>query len=45
MKYDDLAYLSSLGLAVGGADGGHAGASGQNFANNLEVVKDYSFRS
>ena len=39
--YDDLASLSGLGLAAGGANGGHDGGNVQDFAGNIEVMLNF----
>jgi hypothetical protein len=41
IMYDDLASLSGLGLAAGGANGGHDGGNVQDFAGNIEVMLNF----
>lgn len=45
IAYGDLQYLTGLGMAAGGANGGHDGGDVQAFAGNIEVIKDFSYRS
>lgn len=43
--YGDMAYATSLGFAATGSNNGHSGQNGTRFLNNLDVVKDYSYRA
>lgn len=45
IDYRDLPYAASLGFAATGSNNGHSGQDGTRFLNNLEVVKDYSYRA
>ncbi|KAJ7842251.1 Tannase/feruloyl esterase [Mycena olivaceomarginata] len=45
IQYTDMDYGSSLGFATTGSDNGHPGQNGTLFLNNIEVVKDFSWRS
>lgn len=45
IDYEDMAYAASLGFATTGSNNGHSGQNGTRFLNNLEVVKDYSYRA
>lgn len=45
IPYSDITYLTSQGFAATGANGGHDGMSGRPFYKNLEVIKDFSWRS
>ncbi|KAJ7239753.1 tannase and feruloyl esterase [Mycena haematopus] len=45
IQYTDMDYGSSLGFATTGTNNGHPGQNGTLFLNNIEVVKDFSFRS
>lgn len=45
IDYRDLSYAASLGFAATGSNNGHSGQNGTRFLNNLEVVKDYSYRA
>lgn len=45
LSYDDMAYATSLGFATTGSNNGHSGQNGTRFLNNIEVVKDYSYRA
>lgn len=47
IEYDDMAYLSSLGFATVGDNGGHNSSTpdGSAFLNNNEAVIDFSYRS
>lgn len=45
IKYQDLAYASSLGFAAVGTNNGHNGTSGKPFLNNPDVVEDFAYRA
>lgn len=45
INYGHMAYTSGLGFATVGANNGHNGTRGFDFANNTEVVEDYAYRS
>lgn len=45
LSYDDMAYATSLGFATTGSNNGHSGQNGTRFLNNIEVIKDYSYRA
>lgn len=45
IKYEDLAYASSLGFAAVGTNNGHNGTSGKPFYNNADVVEDFAYRA
>ncbi|KAJ7270681.1 Tannase/feruloyl esterase [Mycena haematopus] len=45
LAYLDMDYASSLGFATTGSNNGHSGTSGASFLNNIEVVKDFAWRS
>ncbi|KAF7347232.1 Carboxylic ester hydrolase [Mycena venus] len=45
IQYIDLDYASSLGFTTTGSDNGHSGQNGTLFLNNIEVVKDFAWRS
>lgn len=45
LSYDDMAYASSLGFATTGSNNGHSGQNGTRFLNNVDVVRDYSYRA
>ncbi|KAJ6520550.1 Tannase/feruloyl esterase [Mycena sanguinolenta] len=45
IQYIDMDYASSLGFATTGSNNGHPGQNGTLFLNNIEVVKDFAWRS
>ncbi|KAF7340905.1 Carboxylic ester hydrolase [Mycena sanguinolenta] len=45
IQYTDMDYGSSLGFATTGSNNGHSGQNGTAFLNNIEVVKDFAWRS
>ncbi|KAH8204874.1 hypothetical protein TruAng_000913 [Truncatella angustata] len=45
LSYDDMAYATSLGFSTTGSNNGHSGQNGTRFLNNVEVVRDYSYRA
>ncbi|KAF7347235.1 Carboxylic ester hydrolase [Mycena venus] len=45
IQYTDLDYASSLGFATTGSNNGHSGQNGTLFLNNIEVVRDFAWRS
>lgn len=47
IEYDDMAYMSSLGFATVGDNGGHNSSTtdGTVFLDNEEAIIDYSYRS
>ncbi|SPO01983.1 related to feruloyl esterase B precursor [Cephalotrichum gorgonifer] len=45
VDYASLSYGASLGFATTGSNNGHSGQNGTRFLNNLEVIKDYSYRA
>ncbi|KAF2846945.1 tannase and feruloyl esterase [Plenodomus tracheiphilus IPT5] len=45
IKYEDLAYASSLGFSAVGTNNGHNGTRGLPFYNNAEVVADFAYRA
>ncbi|KAI8933864.1 hypothetical protein NX059_009562 [Plenodomus lindquistii] len=45
IKYQDLAYASSLGFSAVGTNNGHNGTSGLPFYNKPEVVADFAYRA
>lgn len=46
ISYGDMAYATSLGFAATGSNNGHSnGQNGTRFLNNLDVVRDYSYRA
>lgn len=45
IKYEDIAYGLQHGFATTGTNNGHNGTGGKEFFGNVEVVKDFSYRS
>ncbi|KAK7063597.1 carboxylic ester hydrolase [Favolaschia claudopus] len=45
IQYPDMDYTTSLGFATTGSNNGHSGTGGAAFLNNIEVVKDFAWRS
>ncbi|WXC56517.1 hypothetical protein SNK03_002451 [Fusarium graminearum] len=45
IKYEDLGYGTSNGFATMGTNNGHNGTTAITMLNNLDVIKDFSYRS